>query len=232
MPTPKRDSRRQREHGDDPPERLRVDRSLAPSTRSQHPPGAQQVPAVEDPDREQVDQVEEEPDVGERVEQVVAGRCAVAEARERREPAGDRSCDRDERVAPRVERLVAQGDVRAEERHEDRQRRPQALAPGLDVVADLVHEDEQDEAHAERPAPDESVGGDRDEDAEELQRARELDEQGANDEHRREQPPPRGRAVERRPFELGRLRLELACLPQLVRGVLHDPCPIHSSPPT
>ena len=97
--------------------------------------------------------------------------------------------------------------------------RVEPLPARLDVVPELVHEDEQDEADAEAPAPDQRVAADGDEDAEELERAGDLQQHRAGDEDRREEPrPARGAAAAPRRL-LGKL-------------AAHEPCPIHSSPPT
>ena len=177
--------------------------------------------AVEERDRDQVEEVEEEAEVGERAQQVRVDRAAVDEAGERGEPAGHRPGHRDERVPPRIERLVAERDVGAEERDEHGQLRVQPLPPRLDVVPELVHEDEEDEADAEAPAPDERVAADRDEDAEELEGAGDLEQHAADDEERRQDAADGPAAPRRRPA--GLLLRELGA---------HDPCPIHSSPPT
>ena len=162
------------------------------------------------------------PGVGESAQQVGVDGVAVDEAGERADSARDRPGDRDERVPPGVERLAAQGDVGAEERDEDGQLRVQPLPARLDVVPELVHEDEEDEPDAEAPAPDQGVAADRDEDAEELQRAGDLQQHRTGDEDRGEQASP---ALTRRPRRL--------LLREPVRRPgAHEPCPIHSSPPT
>jgi hypothetical protein len=60
----------------------------------------------------------------------------------------------------------------------------------LDVVAELVNEDQRDEPDPERPAPDQRVGGDRDEQAEELEREHaELHREPDHGQDRRPQLP-------------------------------------------
>ena len=177
---------------DDAGEPARLGGARPAAAGAQDAPRAEDVAAVEKPDRDQVEEVEEEAGVGEREQQVRADGVPVDEAGERGDPAGDRPGDRDEGVAPGIEGLVAQGDVRAEERDEHRQLRVQPLPARLDVVAELVDEDEEHEADAEAPAPDEGVAADRDEDAEELQRAGDLQQHGAGDEDRRQDAAPDG----------------------------------------
>ena len=114
--------------------------------------------AVEEPDRDQVEQVEEE--AGE-ARAPAAGRSPVADADPERDrsrgAARDRPGERDEPVLPGAER-AADRDERAEERDEHRQRGLVALPPRLDEVAELVDEDQRDEADAEAPAPEQRVG--------------------------------------------------------------------------
>src|ERR1019366_8540271 len=92
--------------------------------------------AVEDPERHEVEQVEEEAEVREREHQVRAVRLADQVAAERRGSAEDRAGDRDACGLPRVAACVL--DVGAEERDEHRQLRVQALALRLDEMAGLV----------------------------------------------------------------------------------------------
>src|SRR5581483_5785241 len=136
----------------------------------EHPPRAQDVAAVEEADRDQVDQVEEEADVGEREQEARVLRLAHGGHRPRADPAGDGPGERDERVPPRVEGHVLERDVGAEEGEEDGQRGVEALPLRLHVVAQLVHQDERDEPDRELPPPDQRVAADGDEDAEELER--------------------------------------------------------------
>ena len=98
-----------------------------PAAGAQYPPRAEDVATVEERDRYQVDQVEEEAGVGERAQQVGVGRAAVDETGQRTDPAGRRSGRRDERVLPRIERLVTERDVRTEEGDEDGQLRVEPL---------------------------------------------------------------------------------------------------------
>ena len=100
-------------------------------------------------------------------------------------------------LLPRIEGLVAEGDVGADERDEDRNLRVQALPFRFDVVPQLVYKDEKDEAEAEAPAPDKRVTADGEEDAEGLERARDLEEHSTDDEAaaaRMRPIPPRRRA--------------------------------------
>ena len=123
--------------------------------------------------------------------------------------------------------MVAERDVRAEERDEDGNLRVEPLPLRLDVVPELVDEDEEDESEPERPAPDERVAADRNEDAEELERAGDLEEHAADDEQRGEDATDQPAASPRR--VVGLLLGELGAHDA---GSAHDPCPIHSSPPT
>ena len=107
--------------GDDAGEPPRLGRARCAAACAQDAPRAEDVAAVEEPDRDQVEEVEEEAHVGERLQQPGVGRLAVDETGERRDPARERAGDRDERVPPRVERLVLERHVRAEERDEDRE---------------------------------------------------------------------------------------------------------------
>ena len=132
--------------------------------------------AVEERDRHEVDQVEHEAGVGERAQEVGVHRDGRGEAPRGRDPSYDRPRQRDPGVHPGVEAHVAERDVRAEERDEDRQLRIEPEPLRLDVVAELVDEDEQDDADAELPAPDQRIAADREEDPEELEDERaELD---------------------------------------------------------
>ena len=100
----------------------------------------------------------------------------------------------------------------------------------LDVVPELVHEDEEHESEPEAPAPDQRVAADGEKHAEELQRAGDLEEHAAEDEQRGEDAAEqlrRGAAPGARPAPRG---TQCSCVPG--SRVAHDPCPIHSSPPT
>ncbi len=196
-----------------------LDRARPAAAGPQHAPRTEDLGAVEDPDRGQVGQVEEEAEVREREEQIGADGIPVDEAGKRGEPSRNRSGNSDERVPPWVERLAPHSDIGADERDEHGQLRVEALPARLDVVAELVDEDQEDDADAEAPAPDEGIGADRDEDAEELERADQLEHGGPGDYERCDQASqPASRTPRRR-----LLRKQL---------VAHDPCPIHSSPPT
>ena len=179
---------------------------------------------------------------------------ATAAARHpaRGDPSGDRPGERDPGVHPRVEAHVAQRDVGAEERDEDRELGIEPGAPRLDVVAELVGEDQQDEADARTPAPDQRVAADGEEHAEELQDEHaELEDDPDGDGERREQPPEqRPRADRARPGRFppparSRARdlwdpVRPSDAPAVAQGRRvprgsrrsQEPCPIHSSPPT
>ena len=177
-----------------PPARARG--SAAPPPARSIAPRAEHVAAVEDPDRREVDQVEEEARVGERAQEVGARLHGDDQARGGADTARDRPGERHARVHPRVEAHVPKCDVGAEERDEDRELRVEPRPLRLDVVAELVDEDEQDDADRELPAPDERVAADREEDPEELEHeGAELDEHAERHGERREQPaeqrPPR-----------------------------------------
>ena len=96
-------------------------------------------------------------------------------------------------------------------------------------MPELVHEDEEHEPETEAPAPDQRVAADGEKHAEELQRAGDLEEHTAEDEQRGEDAAEHAAAARRRALALLGDRLQ-----PVVRapGVAHDPCPIHSSPPT
>ena len=66
--------------------------------------------------------------------------------------------------ASRVVAERAGGDHRAQERDEDRRAGLDALAPQRDHVSHLVDEQQRDEAGGERPAPEQRIGGQRDQD--------------------------------------------------------------------
>ena len=174
-------------------------------------------------------EVEEEAGVGERAQQIRVDQRAVDEADERADPACHRAGDRDERVPPRIERLVAERDVGAEEGDEDGYLRVEPLPLRLDVVPELVDEDEEDEPEPEAPAPDQRVAADGEKHAEELQRAGDLEQHAAENEQRGEDAAEHSAAPRRRRWRAAR-RQASACRPG--SRVAHDPCPIHSSPPT
>ena len=75
----------------------------------------------------------------------------------------DRAGEADARLGQRVAAQRLRPHRRAEERDEDRRAGLDALAAQLDHVAHLVDEQQHDEADRELPAPDQAVGGDRDE---------------------------------------------------------------------
>src|SRR5689334_15956639 len=107
---------------------------------------------VEEAERNEVEQVEEEPEVREREPEVGALRLGDQVTGEGCEAAEDRTRDRDAHRLPRVAARVLH--VRAEERNEHRQLRVEPLALRLDVVPHLVEEDQQHDTDAEFPAPD------------------------------------------------------------------------------
>ena len=88
----------------------------------QHLPGAEDLPAVEDPDRHEVDQIEEEPGIREREQQPVVLCLPHHQQRCSCSTAGHGPRERDEHVAPWIERRVFQQHVGADERDEHRQR--------------------------------------------------------------------------------------------------------------
>ena len=141
------------------------------------PPAREDVATVEDPDRHEVDRVEEEARVGQREPESPVGwpgytRQASAPAHRRSGPAIETRALRHGSNA-----LIAQRDVRAEERDEDGQLRVRAPGASPRRSARLMDEDQQHEADREAPAPDQRVPADRDEDPEELEGARELEQQ-------------------------------------------------------
>src|SRR6476469_664561 len=206
-------------------ERVRREREPAPATEPQPTRGAPHGAAVEDPERNQVEQVQEEAGVGERREEIgrVAAVVGERETHRRGRAAEDRPGDRDAHRLPRMPPRVLH--VRPEERHEDGQLRVQPLALRLDEVAHLVQEDQQDEAGRELPAEEERIGGERNEDARELDEdERTLPEQ---DPYRDDRPDDAFEAL--LPVRAARLDRLVVALPVLVA---HEPLPIHSSPPS
>src|SRR5438132_8165 len=201
--------------------------------------------AVEPADRREVDQVKQEPGVGERAQQLRAARRGPA--RRGGDAAGRRPGEGDQRVVPRVALLVSDQHVGADERDEGRQRHLEPLQLGRHEVAHLVDQDQQHEADAELPAPDQRIRADGDEDPEELEDDEaELDREPDQGGDRRPDPPHDPAPVV--PVRMDRLvvaprlahRGEQRAL-LLDRQVLeapldvvlaHDPCPIHSSPPS
>jgi hypothetical protein len=109
------------------------------------------------------------------------------------------------------------GHERAEERNERRQRDWDPLPARLGDVTELVYEDQQDEAEPELPAPEpERVGGEGDEEGEELpEQEAPLERRPADHDGRADEP------LERAPDDAAVL-LDLRA---------HDPRPIQSSPP-
>ena len=105
-------------------------------------------PAVEEADREQVERVEQEADVGEHDEPRRVVRRADRPDRRRAEAADERACEGDERAPPGRDSLLARRDEGAEARDEGRERHRNSLPPRLEDVTELVHEDQQDEARA------------------------------------------------------------------------------------
>ena len=71
---------------------------------------------------------------------------------------------------------------------------PQPLAPRLEEVPHLVAEDQHDDADAERPAPDQRVAAERDEDERELREEAELREHAESDDDRRRDLAQQARA--------------------------------------
>ena len=212
-------------------ERVDEERLALPAAVAQEAGRAPDGAAVEDPDRDQVEQVEEEAEVGEREQQVRALRLADQVADERGGAAEDRPGDRDPRGLPRIAARVLH--VGAEERDEHRQLRVQPLALRLEEVAHLVEQDQHDEADRELPAPDQRVAADRDEDRRELDEdERELREC----EHRRDD---RREELLQAPAPVGAARLDRVVAAVVEIGIVgagihvgHEPRPIHSSPPS
>src|SRR6266540_1970944 len=169
---------------------------------------------VEDPDRYEVDQVEEESGVGQRAQQVGVHLGAERPAGRRAETARRRPGESDERVLPGVERRVLDQHVGAEEGDEGWKGDVETLPPGLEVVPHLVHEDEQDEPDRETPSPDQRVAADGDEDAQELE-DREPELEHEPDHHGERRPDLLQEALP------GRLRVDRP-VASLVRGLLVD----------
>ena len=119
--------------------------------------------AVERHDRDQVEEIEEEADEGERDEEIGARRLAGDPAYGGADGAEDRPGECDARLLPGVVRELPHPDHRTEERDEQRSARRHALAPELEDVAELVDEDQEHEPDRERQPPDPRVRRDRDE---------------------------------------------------------------------
>ena len=108
------------------------------------------------------------------------------------------------------------------------------FAPRLEEVAHLVAEDQQDDADAERPAPDQRVAAERDEDERELREEAELRDQ-------RRAATTIGAVIlptEAAPVGAARLDRLVVALGELgppsptVVLLRQEPRPIHSSPPS
>src|SRR6266511_610674 len=182
---------------------------------------------VERQERDEVEQVDEEAEKRQRDKWprvVVRADCPDGRRSERAE---DRACDSVERFVPSALRHAFHLDCRAEKRDEERRADRQSLSLRLEHVAHLVDEEEHDEADPEPPAADPDVDGRRDEHREQELRLEEngaeLDEQRADCRERR--PDLLQQVANARP---GLNRLVVA-FGELV--LVHDPLPIHSSPP-
>src|SRR5262245_8158604 len=174
----------------------RDERQVATAPVPEEPRRAPDRAAVEGAERQQVEQVEHEPEVRERDQQVGSVCVPDHEAGERPNAAEDRAGDRDAGGLPRVPARVL--DVRAEERDEDRPRRLEPFAARLEEVPHLVNDDQHDHSEGELPPPDQCIAAERDEDRPELGERAELDEDPEDrDERRRElleHPAPVGAA--------------------------------------
>ena len=145
---------------------------------------------VQRDDRQQIEQIEEESEEGDRLQGVRVGRLARDPDRGAR---ASRAAVPRSRPSPRSRRREASPhrDHRAEERDEDRCAHGQSLSLRLEDVSHLVHEQEDDQADAEPPAsePDVERGGDEDRE-EELpleERPPNLSEERAERDQRRKQ---------------------------------------------
>ena len=184
-------------------ERERDDRAEADEPHPRRQRG-HRAAAVERGHRQQVEEVQEEAGEGQRR---ATGRCPSP-----RRSAGTRRRRSVPRIGPaRPTRASASAlppsdlahTTRAQEGDEDRRAGLDALAAQRDDVAHLVDEEQHDEADGELPAPDQRVGGDRDEhrargreDLELGQQQQDRLELGPDHDQRREQaaagaPPPR-----------------------------------------
>ena len=145
------DERQQRDEAEHP--QGRVDRRDDP-------------PAVEWHDRQQVEQVDEEPEEGDRLQAVRVLGCGDRVDAERTERTEQRSGDRQLELLPGALRMLLQEDARPEERNEERRADGQALAFRLEPVTHLVDEDQPDQSDAEPDAAEPDVGAERDEETE------------------------------------------------------------------
>ena len=121
-------------------------------------------PAVQRDDRQQVEEVEEQPGEDERVPEVVAA-SLIAIGSSASAPSVPRTGPARPTRASAVALSPSDFAMTAAPRNGMNigARRLDALAAQLDDVAHLVDEQQQHEADRELPAPDEAVGGDRDE---------------------------------------------------------------------
>ena len=120
-------------------------------------------PAVERQDRREIQKVQEEPEEGERLKELLARDQPDRERHAGAERAEDRAGQPDARLHRRVLRQLLQRDRRTQERDEERRARVEALASPPGNVAELVDEQQEHEPDRELPSPDQRVGADRDE---------------------------------------------------------------------
>ena len=208
------------EHEDEDQDRVRTDDDEGPEPEQPDDPerGMERgdgSAAVERDDGEQVEEIDEEAEEGDRLELVGVLRDAERVDRRRAKRADDRAGQRDPRLVPGVARVLLHRDHRAEERDEHRRADGQALSPRLDHVAHLVHEEQHDQPGREPRAADPEVEAERDEDREEELRLEEdrpeLCEERAG---RRDRRPESAQDVA--PAPLGLHRVVLVVLGRLV----------------
>ncbi len=134
-----------------------------PEPEEPHPGGhgSHRPPSVEGDDGQQVEEVQEEADVGQGAEEVAVGRLRDDEADSRSEGAEDRSCQPDPRLGQGVLAKGLGADEGAQEGDEGGRGGLDPLAAQLDHVSHLVDEEQHHEAHGEGPPPEEGVGGNR-----------------------------------------------------------------------
>jgi hypothetical protein len=123
--------------------------------------------AVEEPDGDEVEDVEEGSGAGERGPDGVLSVGVDEVADGGGDPAGERAGERDLRDLADGDAEAGPADVGAEAGQEDGHFGGQAAAANVDVVAHLVDEDADAESHAEAPAEERDVEPDEDEKAEE-----------------------------------------------------------------
>ena len=148
--------------------------------------------AVQRQHGQQVEEVQQEADEGQRLPEHVAGRLPDPEREQGPDRAQHRSGQADARLGGGVVRQLLHADHGAHEGDEQRRSGLDALAAQLQHVAHLMDEDQDHEARCERPAPDQRVGRHRDQHRPRGRQDLELREQQEDALELREQDAQRG----------------------------------------